>query len=128
MHLTKLYDVIKAVRVSLNACSPTAKFYVGTIPESPSRPSFLIDIGYSKDTRSSFLTQSRLLSIQLVYFGPLTPDKKENPVEHFETVELLRPFLNKFILKVDERVLSFNYEIGKADDQLSIILDRKSVV
>ena len=34
-------------------------------------------------------------------------------------------FRSKFILKVDERVLSFNYEIGKADDQLSIILDFK---
>lgn len=125
MRLTKLYDVIKAVRDCLKSCMTSVKFYVGTIPETKSRPSFLIDLAFSKDSRTTFLTQSRTLSIQLIYFGTLDEYKKENVIEQLETIETLRPFLNKFILNVGDRTLNFEYEIGQADEQLSITLDFK---
>lgn len=125
MLLIKLYDIIKAIRDNIKICVPVMQFYVGTIPEKPKRPSVLISLALSQDARSTFLTQTRLLSIQLIYFGPLDAEEKEEFTERLETVDALRPFLNQFILRVGDRVLNFEYEIGEADEQLSITLDFK---
>lgn len=123
--MIKLYDVIKAIKDNIKICLPAIQSYAGMLPENPKRPSILFAIGQSKDIRSTYLTQSRLLSIQLIYFGPLNTEKKEEYTEHLETIDALRPFLNQFILAVGDRVLGFEYEIGVADEQLSITLDFK---
>lgn len=125
MHLVKLYDVIKAIKDNIKICFTEMNFYLGKLPEKPVRPSFLIMLANSKDKRSNFLSQSRLLSIQLIYFGPLNDENKEELLNQLETVEALRPFLNKFVLKVGDRALTFEHEVGEADEQLSIIIDFK---
>ena len=104
---------------------PAAKFYLGRLPENPSRPSFLFSIAFAKDRRSTFLTQTRALSIQIIHFGELDEDEKEDLAEQLKTVESLRGFLNRFLLKVGDRSLTFDFDIGSADEQLSILLDFK---
>lgn len=123
--MIKLYDIIKAIRDNIKICVPAMQFYVGNIPEKPKRPSILMLVAHSKDVRSTYLTQTRLLSIQLIYFGPLNTEEKEEFTERLETTDALRPFLNQFILSVDDRVLSFEFDVGEADEHLSITLDFK---
>lgn len=122
--LVNVYEVMKAIKNSVKDCIPEMNFYIGDIPENPQRPSMLIDLALSKDNRSTMLTQNRLLSIQMIYFGPLK-DEKESLVSKLETIDKLRHFLNNFVLKVNDRMLNFHFEVGKADEQLSIVLDFK---
>ena len=123
--MVKIYDVILAIKSEIKKCVPAAKFYLGRLPENPSRPSFLFSIAFAKDRRSTFLTQTRALSIQIIHFGELDEDEKEDLAEQLKTVESLRGFLNRFLLKVGDRSLTFDFDIGSADEQLSILLDFK---
>lgn len=125
MLLIKLYDVIIAIKDGIKTCVPEMEFYLGRIPESPSRPSILILRVRSKNTRSTFLSQVSSLSLQLINFVPLNDEGEEELLDKLETEEKLKPFLNKYLLKVGDRCLNFEYDIGEADDQLSIILDFK---
>lgn len=123
--MVNLYDVILAIKSEIKKCVPEAKFYLGHVPKSPSRPSFLLSIAFAKDKRSTFFTQTRALSIQIIYFGKLDENQKDDMADQLKTVENLRVFLNRFLLKVGDRLLTFDSEIGSADGQMSILLDFK---
>lgn len=126
MHLVKYYELIKAVKNRLISCKTDLKeIYLGTIEECPERPSFLIVKAQSGNARSTFLTQKRLMSLQLIYFGPVDEVGKEDAKDHLNVIDQLSPFLDSFNLKVEDRVLTFSVDIGDADEQLSIMLDFK---
>lgn len=116
---------MKAVGSALTTCDSELYIYYGDIPESPIRHSFLITKIQCINRRSTFFTQKRFFSIQLIYFGPIDKLGKENPKDKLGVVDSLSPFLNAFILKVGNRVLTFDVDVGEADKQLSIVLDFK---
>lgn len=122
MPVVKVYDVMKAVRDSIKNCLPSAEVYMGALPENPIKPSFLMTLAYLKDSRTGYDSQSRHVSIQLIYFGKSELNKEAELVDQLETLENLRSFLNKFVLKVGERNLNFEFKIGKADGQMRIRL------
>ena len=124
MPLVKLYDIINSVKDRIISCNDKLNIYLN-LPESPERPSILIVKAQSGNARSTFLTQKRLLSLQLIYFGPVDEVGKEDAKEHLNVIDELSPFLDSFTLKVGERVLTFSVDIGDADEQLSIMLDFK---
>ena len=124
MPLVKLYDIINSVKDRIISCNDKLNIYLN-LPESPERPSILIVKAQSGNARSTFLTQKRLLSLQLIYFGPVDEVGKEDAKDHLNVIDELSPFLDSFTLKVEDRVLTFSVDIGDADEQLSIMLDFK---
>ena len=118
-------DVIYAVMREVKLCKPDSKHYLGSIPENVKRPSFLFLMSFLKDVKSNYFTKDRSVSIQIIYFGTLDSDGKDEYKDKLKTMEELDSFLSKLNLNVKDRNLKFEYGFEEADEQLSINLDFK---
>ncbi|MEG0899569.1 MAG: hypothetical protein RSD67_05945 [Oscillospiraceae bacterium] len=118
--MIKILDIIYALSKKFKEQMPSAKHYIGNLSEGHNTPCFLYLIVYCSDRRKSYYTKQSTLDLQIIYFEETDGYQKSDVQKQIECMDKLKEFLSSFILPVADRVLSFDYNFGKADERLSI--------
>lgn len=120
--MVKTMDIINEVIKALATCVPKAECYLGRIGEEYAVPAFLFLLVYDGSQRSSKFTRDVAVDLQIVYFGKVDEYGNHDFEDRAETSEKMKAFLERCNLPVGDRVLTFNYEMKGADEQLSVFL------
>ncbi len=81
---------------------------------------FCYYLPFVKSKQNTKFTKETLIDIQIIYHGNINYVGQTSLKEKLDTKEKLEYFLSQFILKVDDRTLSFDYDIGETDGELMI--------
>lgn len=123
--MVNILDVFYALISEFKKVMPTAKHYVGNIPESFISPCFLYLLAHSKDDRTSYFAKDTSLDIQIIYFGLNDKYGKADLEDKLKTMSQLKQFLSQFNINVKDRNLKFSYSFGEADEQVTINMQFK---
>ncbi|MCT4544438.1 MAG: hypothetical protein N4A63_12905 [Vallitalea sp.] len=115
--------IIEELTKSVKTVFPTYKNYLSRLPEKASYPCFLYEIGLSRNKIENYFTQKKTLNIDIIYFNSRDIYTTENFLQKLETINKLeKEILSKYYLEVNNKKLSFNYDITENDGQSLINL------
>lgn len=123
--MVDILDVFYALIGELKKCIPTAKHYVGKLPENFKLPSFLYLLIFNADMQSNYFTKDTTLDLQIIYFATEDGYGVVSFDDKLQTMGKLKEFLSRFNLQVKDRNLKFTYSFGEADEQLAINIQFK---
>lgn len=105
-------DIIVTLIKSVKKVFPTYKNYLSKLPEKASYPCFLYEIGLNKNKIENYFTQKNIILIDIVYFSSREIYNTEDIFQKLDTLNKLeKEILSKYYLDVNNKKLSFNYDI-----------------
>lgn len=119
-YLISILELFYALVGEFRECVPESTHYIGNLPETYQTPSFLYLLVFNSDRKESRHVKNVLLDVQIIYFNHLDGYGIENFEDKIKTLEKLKVFLDSFCLKVQDRVLKFEYMLTESDGQLTI--------
>lgn len=125
MCLVDILDAIYSIVRAFKGCIPTAKHYLGKLPEDYKAPCFLYEIAFSGNNRETKYTKDSSIDLQIIYFGIKDGYGGMSYEDNLKVMGQLRQFLDTFLLQVGDRWLKFNYNFDEVDDQLIVNMDFK---
>lgn len=115
--MTKTSDIVLALLNQFKKIFPDIEYwYVENVPEGLSRPSFLFYPSFDERKKQSYMTCKVKTVIQVVYFGTNDGYSPTDYSENDMIINKARECLDKYSLKVGNRVLKFNYSVSKSDE------------
>lgn len=118
--LVKLIDIIYAIVEKVDECVINCDHELGKY--TGEKNTFCYYVLFNKSNRNNRFIKEVLTEIEIIYHGDMDYNGQTVLEEKLAVVEKLDNFLSQFILKVKDRVLKFDYEIGEADSELQVIL------
>lgn len=116
--MVKIIDIFYSIISEINKLMPDSKHELGEY--TGDNNTFCYYLTFAKSQRNARCIKEALVDIQIIYHGTIDYVGHTSLKEKLETQETLETFLSQFILKVEDRVLKFDYDIGEADGELMI--------
>lgn len=123
--MVDILDIFYSLVREFKSYVPTAKHYIGSLPENFKSPYFLYRLVFNSDTKSSYFTKDVVVDIQVVYFDSKEIYPTSKLEAHLKAMSLLKGFLSQFNVDVKDRNLKFDCSFGTADEQLTIDMQFK---
>lgn len=124
--MVKSIDIVRALIKSIKTIFPTYKNYLKKLPEKASYPCFLYEIGLNRHKIENYFTQKNTLNIDIIYFNSRDDYNTEELKEIIKKLDIIskleEEILSKYYLEVNNKKLSFNYDITESDGQSLINL------
>lgn len=118
--MVSVLEVIHGLVKQFKICMPTAKHYLGNLPENYKSPCFLYVVVFNSGKRQSKYIQDCTIDIQVICFNEKDGYGRSDYADKLKTMDSLKTFLDTFMLTVAGRVLKFDYNFDEADDQLTV--------
>ncbi|HAR73071.1 MAG TPA: hypothetical protein DCR77_06645 [Flavobacteriaceae bacterium] len=116
--MVKVIDILHSIIKQINEQMPKSKHELGEY--TGENDTFCYYLPFVKSKQNTKFTKETLIDIQIIYHGNINYVGQTSLKEKLDTKEKLEYFLSQFILKVDDRTLSFDYDIGETDGELMI--------
>lgn len=123
--MVKIIDIVRALIKSIKTTFPTYENYL-KLPEKADYPCFLYEIGLNTHKIDNYFTQKNTLNIDIIYFNSRDDYNTEELKEITKKLDIIskleEEILSKYYLEVNNKKLSFNYDITESDGQSLINL------
>ena len=119
--MVKIINILYAIVKQIEVIMPKSTHELGEY--SGDKDTFCYYLVFSNSNRNTKHTKEVLVDIQIIYHAKsINYVGRTSLKEKLEVQEKLETFLSQFILRVDDRVLKFDSDIGEADGELMVNL------